>query len=355
MISVMSDSTESVETMHPYKAGELLRLRRVNGSSRVQVRIKKPHQPWTLSCGMIVEILNGLDGDHEDHSKEENDTSDDRNGDAEVDGNVGKTAPQTAFLKMYDWRFSAQLRSDNGIEPWREEFSREYAEMVRRGEVEGFVEKLSDYDWREETEEDWDEGKNEASIAHESDKMYRAEKSVYDRLGDIQGKMIPRFFGAVEMDVTPEGIALNEQQQRLLQVKGILLEYIPGFSLSKLAENVPPEACQGIVDQGIQIVYALNDHEVLNRDVRPDNFIVRMIKSSDEVGAAEYQVVMIDFGQSRLRGEEETDFAWGRNKWTQDEEGAVGMLMRHRLRKVGIEITYKPSYRYVEFAEREGE
>lgn len=325
----MTESTNLVESLHPYKAGELLTLRRVDDSSQVVVNIQKPLQPWTLSCGMIVEIL----------------------GSPGTNGDNGNSAAQTVFLKLYDWRFATQLRDDNGIDPWTEEFGSEYAKMVMRGEVDGFVEKLSDEEFREATEEDWDAGQNEASLTQEMLKIYRAETSAYERLNDIQGQMVPRFFGALEMDITPDGITPNEQQRQHFQIKGILLEYVPGFSLSDLVSNVPPEACQGIVDQGIRIVHALSDRDVLNTDVRPSNFIVS--RSGDDDQAMDYRLVMIDFGQSRLRREDESDPEWGRVKWQQDEEGAVGLVMQHRLKKLGIEISYVNSYRYLEFAERE--
>ena len=112
--------------------------------------------------------------------------------------------------------------------------------------------------------------------------MYRAETCVYGRLADIQGRMVPRFLGAVELDITPDGITPSEHQRRHFRIKGILLEYIPGFCLSDLVSNVPPEACQGIIDQGIRIAHALSDRDVLNKDVRPTNFIVTRSGDNDQ-------------------------------------------------------------------------
>ena len=134
-------------------------------------------------------------------------------------------------------------------------------------------------------------------------------------------------------------------------MNGILLEYIPGFSLSDLISNVPPEACQGIINQGIRIVHTLSDRGVLNKDVRPTNFIVS--RSGDNDQAMEFRIAMIDFSQSRLRRDDESDSEWGRTKWQQDEEGAAGLVMLRRLKKAGVDISYVPSYRYLEFAERE--
>ena len=58
----------------------------------------------------------------------------------------------------------------------------------------------------------------------------------------------------------------------------------------------------------------------------------------------DYEVFMIDFALSRLRESGETDYEWRRAKWSQDEEGAIGYVMKNRL-KGGIK--YKPSHRYI--------
>ncbi|KAK4211626.1 casein kinase I RAG8 [Rhypophila decipiens] len=336
----MKETTNSVESFSPYLVGELLTLHRVADSSKVVLRIREPKQSQTLSCGMVVDLL----GSSYDKSPSDGNNH---------TWNGSTTATQTVFLKLYDWRFATQLRDDAGIEPWTQEFGNEYAEMVMRGdEVDGFVRKLSDQSFREATEEDWDAGQNEASLAHEMLTMYRAETSVYRRLGDIQGTMVPRFLDALELDITPYGIVPSQQQRRHFLIKGILLEYIPGFNLSDLSSQAPPEACQGIVDQGIRIVHALSDRNVLNKDVRPDNFIVNRSYHNEQEDMV-FRVAMIDFGQSRLRREDESDLDWGRAKWQQDEEGAVGQVMQHQLKRAGIEISYVPSYRYLEFAEGE--
>jgi hypothetical protein len=64
---------------------------------------------------------------------------------------------------------------------------------------------------------------------------------------------------------------------------------------------------------------------------------------------------MIDFGQCEFRGTDESDMDWGRKKWRQDEEGAVGYVMKHRLGKLGFELLFNHSQRYLEYAEKEDE
>jgi serine/threonine protein kinase len=128
--------------------------------------------------------------------------------------------------------------------------------------------------------------------------------------------------------------------QCFFEIPGILLEYIDGFTLSKIEQKVPRVFWQQICDMAIQVVNIVCDHNILNEDVRPDNMIVRANKGSSNG----YEVLMIDFALSRLRRSDETDDEWRRAKWSQDEEGAIGYVMQHRLKG---EIKYQPSGRYV--------
>jgi hypothetical protein len=101
-----------------------------------------------------------------------------------------------------------------------EDYGKEYAKMVLRREVEDFITKLNDYEWRKETEEAWDDGQNKASLAYEMLKMHTAEILVYARLADIQGSMVPRHLGASELDITPEEFTFSEGQRQFFKVRG---------------------------------------------------------------------------------------------------------------------------------------
>ncbi|CAI4215955.1 unnamed protein product [Parascedosporium putredinis] len=101
---------------------------------------------------------------------------------------------------------------------------------------------------------------------------------------------------------------------------------------------------EGIVDQAVAIVQVVGDHNILNRDVRPDNFIIEQNRSGS------YRVFMIDFGLARLRGRDESDRDWGKAKLNRDEEGAVGLVMKKRLAREGFELRFEKSDRYMEWA-----
>ncbi|KXX73193.1 Casein kinase I RAG8 [Madurella mycetomatis] len=322
-----------------YEAGSVLSLRRDEAArsddaesprQEVKVKIKNLQQPWTLSCGMVVDVLR-----------------------CEETTTKAVSGTQTAFLKLYDWRFAAQYRDDQGVESWTEESAAAYTDYVLSSKVDEFLRRLSDKQFRDDTEEDWEAGQNEAALANDMHDMHCAETTVYSRLLGIQGKTVPRVIVFVELDIAPGNVDLNDRQRRHFQIKGILLQYIPGFSLRDLGTKAPPGSWQEIVDQAVEIARSLGDHDVLNKDVRPDNFIVSH-RASNGNSPEGFKVFMIDFGQSRVRRDDESDFDWGRAKWRQDEEGAVGLVMQHRLRNLGA-ISYTPSARYLEFAEGEDE
>ncbi|KAK0662475.1 casein kinase I RAG8 [Cercophora samala] len=326
-------------TTCPYEVGSVLTVWHAAGSLQrsddksqvVRVKIKKLQQPWTLSCCMVVDILSdSLD-----------------------------IVRKTAFLKLFDWRFAAQQRSDQGVNPWSEKSAVEYAEFVVGGGAEEFLDQLK-ASQHEETEEDWDPCQDETFLVHQARTMYNNETTVYSRLQALQGRTVPRLMGAVEIDITPPGMD-GDKFGELFKVQGILVEYFPdSFTLRDIGTMVPTEDLQEVVDQAVEIARSLGDYEVLDTDVRLDNFLVttqrgNADKNDKDLPRQTYRVVMLDFAQSRVRREDESDFDWGRAKVQQDEEGAVGMVIRHHLSKLGKHVSYKPSGRYEEFAEGESE
>lgn len=268
-----------------------------------------------------------------------------------LDGCNAGNLPATAFLKLFDRRFADQLRRDNGINPWTEDMEEAYIKFVHSGRVHQFLYDLRHVkDFKEKTEEEWDDAQNEAFLANELLGLYRAETATYNALRNYQGWLISRLFAEVNLHITPPN-AQGEVSwpEELFGVKGILLQFIDGFRLSDLPDQAPQSSWQNIVDQAVHIVRVLGDNNILNKDVRPDNF---MVSPSDDGG---YRVYMIDFGLCRFRGEDESDLDWGRAKYTKDEEGAVGLVMKKMLKKHGFNLDYTSSERYANWAEGEDE
>lgn len=254
-----------------------------------------------------------------------------------------------AVLKLYDWRFAEQLRKDNKIEPWTPNTGSAFVDFVRSGRALDFLDRLRHDDDFEEPEEGWDTAENETYLYNSCMDMWKAEIAVYDKLQRYQGAQIPRLLAPVTLRIGPTYGDTASDDTELFQVKGILLERIQGFTLANLTDNnAPREAWQTIVDKAIQNVHIFSDHNILNEDIRASNILV-----SPESNQGGYRVTSIDFAQCRFREEDESDLEWGRAKWSQDEEGAVGMVMRSRLQKVGFDLEYQNSGRYLEWADRE--
>lgn len=241
--------------------------------------------------------------------------------------------PSTAILKLYDRRFANDLRafhdapkpSATSEESFRAFMSKEGS----RRSLDDWKTKIFD---DQNTDIETPPEETEAFLAVLLASYHQNEVHVYERLAFMQGNSIPLFFGQTRFknsDTHPDTIDVD--------VPGILIEYVEGTGLDKLpASAVSPTLCQACVD----IVLTVGDHDVLNQDVRLQNFIV---PSSSESGRT---VVMIDFAQARLRENDEDDDQWKQVKWTIDEEGAVGYVLR---KKFGWD--YQPTFRYLVPAE----
>ena len=206
-----------------------------------------------------------------------------------LDGFNRDIQPRTAFLKLFDRRFADQFREDNEIDPWTKDMEESYIEFVQSDGVRSFLHDLRHVeDFQEETEDDWDDAQNEAFLA-ELLKYFTAEAATYNALRDHQGSLIPRLFAEVNLDLTPPNAHDEEiQPEELFQVKGILIQYIEGFTLSALPDHAPQSSWQNIVDQAVSIIHVLGDNNIMNQDVCPDNFMI-----SPE-GDGRYQFFMID-------------------------------------------------------------
>jgi RIO-like serine/threonine protein kinase len=85
--------------------------------------------------------------------------------------------------------------------------------------------------------------------------------------------MIPKFLASVHLPSCDTDIP--QKFLKYFDIRGILMEYIEGFSLSELKTKTPQSQWQVICDDAIHIVNLIGDHEILNNDVCPENFLVR--------------------------------------------------------------------------------
>lgn len=298
-------------------------------SSPIFARIRELHSQ-TLSYTMVIDIL---------HS----------------DGSVN-TSSSPAFLKLYDRRFAVQDREDNGIKPWTREVEQAYIDGLKAGTVSKFLHDLHTIeDFQHDTEDDWDDVQLEASLGDVQRRMYNTETKVYSILREYQGSLIPKLLAAVTLEHSlpaTNGAGQengNKEEMNRLYVKGILLQYIEGFDLGSMMDHAPRGSWQGLLDQAVAIVRTIGEHHLMNRDVRPANFIVTRTREDD------YQVYMIDFALCEFKGEHESDAEWALAKWSRDEDGAIGLVMQKRVEKAsGVKLRYEVSFRFLEEAKRGG-
>lgn len=256
--------------------------------------------------------------------------------------------PSRAFLKLYDRRCASQYRSEQKLGDWTPEIEKQLLNLSRSGEASTFLRRYRndpDYDFAA-----WSSAQKEASLWDDLKDDFEMEANVYEELREHQGRLIPRLYSRVEYFTNPaDGEPLGDTPE-LFTVPGILLEYIGGFRLSNLPEHVDRSGWNYLVSRAVQVTGAvLNKSRVLNKDVRPDNMLV----TRDETAERGYRLAMIDFGCCELREEGMSDEEWGREKNGWDEEGAMGEIMKIKLKEVGFQLEYDRPRTWAAFADRE--
>ncbi|KAL8909948.1 MAG: hypothetical protein Q9171_004741 [Xanthocarpia ochracea] len=242
-----------------------------------------------------------------------------------------------SILKLYDWRYATQLRQDYDVGQWTQYHGDEYRAFVEEGGAAKFISALEDND---NTDDDrlWDTARNETYLFDYCRDLHSCEVEAYSRLKDLQGRNIPQFFADVSFNAFPT----QKIQNALFKVRGILLELITGYSLADLETSAHPSSWQRICDEAVRTTNLISDHGILNKDVRPRNVLIRTHGKDSED-----EVVVIDFAQCRFREMDQSEASWRHEKWEEDEEGAIGYVMAHKLNKLNGAVEYRPSHRFL--------
>jgi hypothetical protein len=249
--------------------------------------------------------------------------------------------PEPVFLKLFDRRFASILRSDEQVPAWTEAREANYHDFIHSGETEKFINYLTnnnedDSQYSSEYEKAWTVGQDEAFLQDKSHGLYQTELAAYHALSPLQGICIPKLLATVLLQPFPDA---DPEIQKHTTIHGLLLSYIPGFSLDRLGCRVPRNQWQGVGDAAVRAVNACSELGVLNEDVRPGNCIVRCVMKAGTVpgeGGIIYRPFIIDFDVARLRRLDESDDEWREAKREVDEEGAIGgVLMRDLERQHG--------------------
>lgn len=253
-----------------------------------------------------------------------------------------------AFLKLFDRKSAQQLRAHHGGEQWTPEIEQSYIDALGTNGLANFMHHLQDVeDYAEETCSLWDAPQKEAFFTYELRRMWETECEVYHRLRPHQGKSIPKFLAAVELEVGEESMELEHDE---LRVKGILLEYVVGCSLLQVPNKFPTSCWQYIAEQAISKVRTLDTKDILNKDVDPRNFVIAKLGTSSNPSENNVRVCMVDFGLCRIREEGELDWEWASAKLEYDEEGELVKRMTELLRDhKGFVVRIEKSRKYEMF------
>ena len=312
---------------------------KIPGSSSTETavivcKVVKAYRPFTMSPVLLVSI----------------ETSPDK----------GPSFPSTAIVKLYDRRCFTNVRNEfDESKPWsldKEKEYRQYLDDVSAGSAARGDFASPTYLW----DNDVSDGEFEAYLHHVAQRTFDAERTAYEHLHELQGKKLPKLYGTVEYGAAipsarSDGATITDT------VPGLLLEYVSPLSLRQLVATwktrnppLPNSVLAALCDEAVKVVDRISDFEVLNEDVRVDNFLVRedFLASSTHDGRApatvDGAVVLIDLGQCRLRRADESEDEWIQAKWSQDEAGAIGFVLLGLVREfVGEDVwKYERSLRY---------
>ena len=279
----------------------------------IRCEIVKLFQPSNLSCVMEVKLLN---------------------------------QNTRAVLKLYDRRFALGLRSAYNMKPSTTATEIFFGEFVKSGDASKFLNRLRNYYYT--PKDGWNMAHYETYLQYLCIIMFRSELMVYDKLKNLQGKELPYLLAQVRLPLSSsQDIMGSVAADDPFEIKGILLEFIDGCNLFQIA-NVPREDWREVCEEAVRVIRLLDDFSILNIDVSPSNIMVCQSASEKE---KKYRVVMLDFGRCSERLPGESDTEWGRAKWNENEEGAIGLVMQRRLKRdFAYDWPFHHSERFEEWA-----
>lgn len=308
-------------TQQTYDSGNTLRLQ-LNGRS-IQARIVKVFRPFTMAQAMVVQIFEP--------------TSD-------LEG--------VYVLKVYDRRYSEGLR-DDASDVWSTFKDMEFEKRRFEKDFVGFFQHLmasedlfydgDDY-WSDDSDSDGsDDSDSDDSNSDDSDslteaergaykeleyevgclKRYRAEAEVYRRMREhgIDGKDVPRFIGSVKILRSYMSKSCRTEKSEMDGVPGILLQYVPGFSMRELYDTPSPpprrEDWKSIIDDGQRIVqYWMQKMDIRNLD---DSIARNSVVHWDAIDE-KWKCKLIDFGNCEFRQVGTRLWEWRREQAFSEEE-----------------------------------
>ncbi|EPE04156.1 hypothetical protein F503_04671 [Ophiostoma piceae UAMH 11346] len=206
----------------------------------------------------------------------------------------------SAVLKVYDRRCGSILREANEVVPHTEELEAAYQSFVRSGEAELFVRSIKETervtgdrpsadDYLDDKDDSgpYSPERFETALWLDSNEYFDTESRTYAHLRDLQGHSIPQLYALASLDLSGGGAygpardLCSGPLSVYFQTKAILLEYIPGPTLSDFPSSElstcsgdPRQTVQTVVREAVEIVHEINRRGVLLRDCSPSNAVV---------------------------------------------------------------------------------
>ncbi|KAK3939925.1 hypothetical protein QBC46DRAFT_459338 [Diplogelasinospora grovesii] len=269
------------------------------------------------------------------------------------------SATMSVVLDLHDRRFGADLRKDH---PHTPEAEAVFQSFIQQNKISHFLEELAetkesepvplsaDYYLDPDIPDPDSRAKYETALWQECQELFACETQAYSRLQDLQGACIPHMYAHIL--ITPNTPDHVTPPNRYDEVKGVLLEFIPGYTLrpihntSALLAPPDPQEWQGVVQSAVDTAHEINKRGIIMKDCQPRNVMADSRRS--------HKPFIIDLAQCRSKDEmmkfwedsdnevEVEEIEYWIQAITADNPGAIGSIMQTKLpREKGVEIHVK--------------
>lgn len=217
-----------------------------------------------------------------------------------------------AVLKLYDSRFGKNLRcTGKAWFPYTVDNQLSFEEFVRENAIGPFLTELNHdkktaalpkFSWQYLDGNVGQSKRYEAALWQECEDMFNSEVKAYEHLKHFQGTGIPHLLASIRLvnssSIIPSDL-IDKPTAKYWDVKGVLLQYIPGSTLIKFDSlSIKVHEWETILEYARDLVYEINKAGVVIKNCSPRNVIV------DEQSLRPFA---IDFAQSWLRDELEME------------------------------------------------
>ncbi|CAN6666784.1 hypothetical protein TRVA0_038S00980 [Trichomonascus vanleenenianus] len=123
------------------------------------------------------------------------------------------------------------------------------------------------------------------------DNDYTHEVRAYQDLRELQGSLIPKFYGSFSVDI-PIPSSAETREVRL-----ILLEYIQGLTMKQFCPSrIPQEVRKQVMKKVIDIESSIYERDIFLSDLWPKNIIITEAQFPHEI-----HLVFVDFDQALVK------------------------------------------------------